>query len=723
MSNKKRKGSGDTSVTLEQAQRQLAKGDARQALKDAKVLFRRAASDAHRQLLEQAYAARVEQLQQMGLPDQARAVFDELQSLPPRSPDVLAQIARLQLLLGLAAGGGPPALETLDPEFLARLADDALVHPQRVAPSYSDLLSQARQVRKALEAIEHGEDSAATELLKDISQKSPFAEWKLLARGLSAHYTGDAERRDQNWDRLSVRRPPYRIAQSLRVAWGLKQPNEVGFDTAGRLRRLEFSALADAALRQLKELASHSRKNHWKPVLRGFRTFAIRFANTHKELIDRITEVLWIRFAHAGHEHELRELMSFSPAPMLDPNWNRALALCAESRDSAYHEDVEERWKAYLADLPRSKALRESERNVAAALVNMRLAAHSIADRWRIGGAVVRAGRRRQRVANRCWTAPRPIFRRLWTQYPQLHDGYVGLATLRLNRERPELAVPVFETLLKYHPDDLDAIRWLANYFVEADQPDKAEPYVQAAVRLRPREANTQVLLWNQRLGMVRHYTRRRKFDRARQEIESLAAQPSAAEEPWWMDATRAVVEFKARNPEQAQVYLDRAIGYLQEPTPIWLVMHALAVRYRLDKTLKNDFAGRFKAAVKGRCTSQTAGQVARFLNGYLSRRVRYSGFVTHQRALRKYLERCRQVRWEAADLAHVCEYLWQDSGYWKASRHLEDFAERGRRMFSPRPALRVLRRRRPSRSRSVRMRHPDCDLRVRVGTEIEPAG
>lgn len=681
MSNKKRKGSGDSVVTLEHARRQLAKGDTRQALKDAKLLFRRQPTDAHRNLLEQAYAARVEQLQKMGLPEQARAAYDELQSLPPRSPDVLARLERLQMLVGVAAGGRPPALEALDPDFLTGLADDTLLHPQRVATGYSELLAQGRQVRKALEAIERGDDSAASALLQNIPQKSPFAEWKLLARGLSAHYAGDGARRDQNWDRMNPRRAPFRIAQTLRVAWGLKPPQEGGFDTAGRLRRLEFASSEDVALRHLKELAEHLQKRRWRPLLRGFRTFAMRFAASHGELIERITQVLWISLARGGHNGLLRELISFARPPALDPHWHRALALCAEADERAWQEDVEEHWKAYLADLPQIVALRDSERNIAAALVNLRLAAQCIA------GARHAEERASKYDADSTETDEffddaEAYFQAALDQYPQLHGAYVGLAALHWKRERPERAVPVFEALLKYHPDDWDALTWLANYFVEDDQPDKAEPYVQTAMRLRPRDRETQVLLWNQRLGMVRYYTRKRKFDRARQEIETLAAQPFAAEEPWWMDATRAAVEFKARNPEQAQVYLDRAIGRLEEPTPIWLVMHALAVRYRLDKTLKNDFANRFKAAVRGRCNGQTAGQMARFLSGYLVRRVRYTGFVTHQRALRKYLERCGRVTWTAADLLHVCRYLSQDSGYWRAKRLLEDFADEGCSLF-----------------------------------------
>ncbi len=65
------------------AQRELAKGNAKEALKDAKVCFRSDASPQHRQLLEQAYLGRAQQLHGKRLVDEASAVLDELAALVP----------------------------------------------------------------------------------------------------------------------------------------------------------------------------------------------------------------------------------------------------------------------------------------------------------------------------------------------------------------------------------------------------------------------------------------------------------------------------------------------------------------------------------------------------------------------------------------------------------------------------------------------------------------
>ena len=75
----KRKGGGQrdfADVLLQQVRRELDKGNSRQALKDAKVLFRRDAQEVYREILEEAYVARAQQLQQTGLPEQARDVYD-----------------------------------------------------------------------------------------------------------------------------------------------------------------------------------------------------------------------------------------------------------------------------------------------------------------------------------------------------------------------------------------------------------------------------------------------------------------------------------------------------------------------------------------------------------------------------------------------------------------------------------------------------------------------
>ena len=214
---------------------------------------------------------------------------------------------------------------------------------------------------------------------------------------------------------------------------------------------------------------------------------------------------------------------------------------------------------------------------------------------------------------------------------PMLGNAHRELADLYCEMEEPEQALSVYEKLLEQFPDDYEALCWLASHHLENDCPQDSEPYVVAAARLRPRERKTQILRWNQRLGAVRHATRKRKFDVARRELEAATAEQPPETPAHWLPLVRATIEYKAKNVEEAERFVEEAKTHLSEPTPIWLLMHANAVRYNLDRELKNEFSARFKAAVTRACTSQTAAEMAYYLSTFLSNKITYTGFATHQ--------------------------------------------------------------------------------------------
>ena len=378
MSKKRKHGGVKQGFDLfERAQRELAKGNVKDALKDAKVCYREDPSPERRQLLERAYGARAEQLQKAGLNDQAQNALAELTELGVTSPDVQAQLPRLRILLGLTVAGSAGDAASMweaNPELLIELADQAVFHPQRVPDKYVEIHGDCQRIRAALEAVERGDDAAATEQLNDISRRSPFADWKLFVRGLSAFYLGDAERAHANWDRLEPKRPAFRIAQTLLVHSGQLAAESAAFNVANGLRRLEYSLESNPVWEQLKAMGEHFQADQWSGLFHACRSFCQRFANTHAALIERITDLLWKRMVRDHWEEGLNRLMRIAPAPRLDPRWNRARALLAEhSRESTF-EDTENYWKAYVRDISRGDFLPKDERGIAAGLVCQRMA-------------------------------------------------------------------------------------------------------------------------------------------------------------------------------------------------------------------------------------------------------------------------------------------------------------------------------------------------------------
>ena len=325
----KRKAAGQApAVWVPQIRRLLEKGDAKHALKEARDLCRRDPAGGHRQLLAEVCLARAAQLQRDGCLEQARAVYDEFQSLGVCPPGLQPRVAELRIRLGVlaASGGGAPLPAQLDPPTLLQLADEALLHPRRIAPAYGELKQQAELVRQALQAIERGAESEAWELLKNVPLKSPYADWKLFARGLAAHYAGDSERRAANWDRLDSQRPAFRIVRTLLVAWGVEKPSDVSGNMSDRLRRLAFATAGDPAAEHLRKLNGYLIAKQWRELLQEFRTFRMRYASGQRELVIRVTDVVWKHLAHEGLGSLLKRLAESGLHPALDPRWNRARA-------------------------------------------------------------------------------------------------------------------------------------------------------------------------------------------------------------------------------------------------------------------------------------------------------------------------------------------------------------------------------------------------------------
>lgn len=92
---KKQRPSGAT--MLARAERELAKGNIKDALKDAKNCYRLSQTPECRRLLKRAYLSRVEQLHRLRMTVEARAVLADLLELGPTIEQVRGQIPRLLL--------------------------------------------------------------------------------------------------------------------------------------------------------------------------------------------------------------------------------------------------------------------------------------------------------------------------------------------------------------------------------------------------------------------------------------------------------------------------------------------------------------------------------------------------------------------------------------------------------------------------------------------------
>ena len=696
--NRRTRGKQRANVNLsDTARRALDKGNAKQALKDARLCFRNEPSETHRQLLHEATISRAEQLQKGGFQEQAAKLLRELDEAGVTVQEVQQRVDRLRVLLGEQAGGRQSGGSDVAPELLLELADQAVLHVHRRSPAYQQVNEQADRVLAALQAIEKGDDEIAIAQMKEVSRTSPFADWKLFVRGLTFYYASDFQRARSNWDRLEPKRAAHRIAQALLAASGQLDAEQTA-DLDASVRKLKHAAARDPAAAQLEKLKHLWRAGNWRDLLRSLRSFRQRYGKSHAPLLERITDVLWKRFVRDSEQRTLEQLIRAAPGPALDPKWNRARALMAcEDREELSLNALERYWRAYVDDLQHLECLREEDRKIAGGLVCVRL-----------GLEFVQAVRSELHPSG-----PSPFFspepdhhyikqlqqeairhlRDAIRLYPRLQTAHEGLVRLHLMVEDSASAAKAYQCLLKYIPDDYDALQWLVNYYLEEDQPEAAQPHTETAYRLRPRDPETETLVWNQRLAMIRHWTRKRKFDAARRELDGAADHQPADIQPYSIPVLRATVEYKAKNTEDAERHVATASAALDEPTTIWMMMHANAARYSLHRDVKNDFSQRLKKAVQAKCTSQTAGGMARFLAPFLNRNVKYTGMATHRRMLLTYLNRCKRVRWTCSDLKEVCLFM-STVEEWKQRQLRTDLMTKGMRDFPNEPLFPYLRAR-----------------------------
>jgi len=640
------------------AARELAKGNAKEALKDARVCYRGEPTTEHRELLERALAGRAQQLYNNRLWDEAGAVLDELAALVPALKEVESQLVRLQVLLGKGSAQST-ALVAQDAALMTELIDEAIVDSQRAQPRDPAMAAQVALVRQALVQVEQGADAAAIELLKDIPRTSPLSDWRLFIRGLSAFYLRDAERCADNWRRLDAKRPAWHIAQTLRAAAGELADTETTASVAACRQKLMRTQQGAAEIAVVRRLVTHWQEGDWRSFMREFRSLRQTHAKTHPKLIQSIVDLTWKRAVRDDNVQLLNMLSGVGPAPPLDPHWYRARALSMGGTLKTWNVGEGERlWTAHAAELAVSEQLSASERPVAAALIYRHLArciARCVVDAYE---SPYGPGPDAERIVERCREAVARYYRKSIESYDGLESAYTELAGFHDLDEEPDKAAAVFRRLIAKMPDHYEAHLYLANYHLEREETAEAEPHAAAALRIKPRDRRTLSLKWHQQLVGIRCLTKKRQFDAARQALEQASESVPPGLEPYALHIIRAGIEFKAKCADAAHGALDAAIATVDEPAPIWLNMSCTAARFNLPRELKKDFDERFKAACDEDLSSASIGRIARFFYGLRVTQVNYTGRATQERLFLEYLSDTEPSNLTEEDLTSVCRLL-----------------------------------------------------------------
>ncbi len=363
--------------------RLIAREQFKDAIKQAKILYRDESTPENHRLLERGYFERIRQLHQGGMDNSAREVAQHLLDFGVTDPDLVEPLAEALLVIGLPDRGLALQDRLQTPEVrerLTRQAADQAVLQNLGASVPPDLRAGVERVRSALQAVLSGEEARAQEMLREVARSSPFSDWKRFARGLAAYRRRESDEARAHWERLDPARAPARIARSLEA---LDRPSTAPSADNEKVQRalepLERWAFHEPVLRPLRELAALVAQDRWQEAVQALGSLRTTLRRIDPELAVRLSQVLYDPVLRASIQLEYHRgqslLKSFTraaePLP-IDPRWNRLWALTWDAAGGD-GDEAESYWKKYLEDLKTTDALRPEERSRAQSLVWLHL--------------------------------------------------------------------------------------------------------------------------------------------------------------------------------------------------------------------------------------------------------------------------------------------------------------------------------------------------------------
>jgi len=662
---------GTSSRLCEEVERLIEKDRLKDAVKQAKLWFKEEKTPESHRLLERAYFLRARQLVELGMRDSALEVSQHLLEFGVTASDWVHEFVRLLMSLGLGKQAfqlqerlGTPDLKD---QLVGIAADQAVVHPERVAEIAPELARDANLVRQSLTQLQAGDEAGALMVLRDLARSSPLSEWKFFVRGMAAFYRGDAAEMQVNWDRLDADRTAFRIAQRLRR---LTQADASKTDESN-LEAMETLAFGEPVLARLRQVCSLAANQEWEKLFRLLGPLSQTLRRIDQKLAERLTQLLFGSVMKEATSLHLaageRLLTGFTRAaePLaIDPAWNRLWAIAWDGPHASPTGSLSY-WTKYVEDLKTVPAFNSSERALAQAMIWNHMAglyrdqAADLADpdafptffqlaRPRIDDKEV--ARAKQKVVD-CLEqsielAPehRPTYRLL----VEVYRGWDDLAGLEAAARR---------LLLKF-PDDFETLTLLARRSLDRNEPAAAMPFVQKARALRPLDESLRELEWTIRVGLARIHALEQRWDEGREQFKAAEELLPGYRHRYSYLARKVIFEAKAGQAGPSDDYLRDAQADLVEPSPLWLALLIESIRYRMTKTHQNGYAQLWTAELQKKCRSESAGEMASLLDAYLTSRIDYAGRAGHIEQLVAYLGRTTRSSFRREDIERVCEFL-----------------------------------------------------------------
>jgi tetratricopeptide (TPR) repeat protein len=568
------------------------------------------------------------------------------------------------------------------------LAADAAIQrgPTVIEQLPEALRADGERIRQAFSHLTSGANDAVKEDIAGIGLSSPFLEWKVLLRGLTAYYEGNDERAIENWSRLDADRLPARLAAPFRFQCDPTFAAAQAPATQHALRRQAESLDGNPILAGLRRIQSalHNAEGWLNSVFREVEAVLPLVKAQRPDLVNRLARCLYWEIVDKGQPEDLtRYRRLFRPLPD-DPDYKRMVALAVE-RGNNWH-DAQEFWQAYEKEIAGFKFLSEAERNRARAMIWNRMGmnarkhrnlfdavAHDLPDY--VVGQMPRQFAPLDPAAEKCFEESIKLA-------PDWLDPRVSLVESFDETDREALARAAATELLKQFPDHLPTLDRLARWCREAGELEQAADYVERSLAHNPLSQNLRVELGviRRRIGIAHAAQGRMDLARAalQSALELLKDQPHPV-----LNATWAACEFKAGNFAKAEEWLQQIAAVPGDAEILDGLMYGYALHLKLPKQIKARFEKPFKHRLDTlHPTPEQAEGLARLFSIWKIEAFSYYGSKSHFKKALAQIERTAYLPFTEAIIENTGMSLLQLD----ASRILQRLASSWERQFPKNP-------------------------------------
>jgi tetratricopeptide (TPR) repeat protein len=668
--------------------RVVQEGRFQQALELAKQLYKYEPTPEHKALLLQIYLGRAHQLRTTGYLRDAVTVLNAGLSVDGTDVAWLEQAAQELALCGDARAAQAllarlPAESPARPRVMAQVVDVALSQEaagkQALPP---ELHADFDRVLQAFAQVQAGQDEAARESLQAIGLRSPFLEWRVLLRGLSAYYQNDNARALDNWQRLAPERLPARLAAPFRYL--IDPPYREAQTPPGQaaLRKQADRLQGDGLVDSLRALqAALSDPNSLARAFRLAEGLVPALRQRSPQLAARLAACFYWGIITNGEPEDVPRYGRVFGAPPDDPSFARLRALALENAHALTEAHKEwQKFEKSVANHPQAWPAGQAERVRALVWNHMGSNAAAVPD---LDDLPLPPFLRNH--PNR----PRPLkpsaehcFEESLKLAPAVLETHEKLVDLYLRQRKPKKAEQAARRLLKHFPDNVPTLEALADLRIEANDYPEGITLLEKATRLDPLDRQLRHRLGTAHIFNARTHAEAECFDEARAEFRAALAISEKGDNSS-VYCKWAACEFKAGDPARAEELLGQALADAGSRLAVAYSMLIEVIRLKLTR-LKKRFNDEYNTLLATPADGASAAAIADTAAAHKAAGVTYHGQKTHEKKVLEYLKKGVRVPLTVAQAESICRSLVTLENH----KLLLDFAQAGRRHFPKDPSF-----------------------------------